>query len=86
MGDAILQAWNAACRKERGGLMSGKACALLYGTGEAAPKGRGCGGDRKAMGRLEASALGPECPPCGAGLGRIRGRRSAPPAQRRRLR
>lgn len=69
MGDAMLEAWNAACRKDRGGLMSGKACALLYGTGETALKGRGFGGDRKVMGRLVASVLALRCPPCGAGLG-----------------
>lgn len=41
MGGAILEAWNAACRKDRGGLRNGREGALLYGTAETAPGGAG---------------------------------------------
>lgn len=68
-GTTILEAWNAACRTDRGGLMSGKEYALLYGTTETAPDGRGFGGDRGARERLEASALDFSVPPGGDAVG-----------------
>lgn len=56
MEDAILEAWKAACRKDRGGLFRSK-CSLLYGAVVNAPEGRGFGVEpRKVMGRVKASA------------------------------
>lgn len=69
MGDTILEAWNTACRTDRGGLMSGKEYALLYGTTGTAPKGAGLGGGRGTRERLEASDLVFSVPPGGDAVG-----------------
>jgi hypothetical protein len=51
MGGAILDAWNAACRKNGCRLLRGRECSLLYGAVATVTKGRNFGGDtRKARG------------------------------------